>query len=103
VRSGTRTLAPNRLAPPATATRNRSAFVKSQGLTSSACAQHGEKDCGSHSVCAVGYDDAAKRLLIRNSRGADWGRKGYFTVPYDYVANPKLADDFWTLRAFEGA
>lgn len=65
--------------------------------------KRGEKDRGGHSVCAVGYDDSSKRLLIRNSWGADWGRKGYFSVPYDYVANPKLADDFWTIRAFEGA
>ena len=65
--------------------------------------KRGEKDCGGHSVCAVGFDDAARRLLVRNSWGADWGRKGYFTVPYNYVANPKLADDFWTLRAFAGA
>ena len=64
--------------------------------------KRGEKECGGHSVCAVGYNDATQRLLIRNSWGADWGRKGYFTVPYDYVANPKFADDFWTIRAFEG-
>ena len=64
--------------------------------------KRGEKECGGHSVCAVGYDERAKRFLIRNSWGADWGRSGYFTAPYDYLANPKLADDFWTLRAFEG-
>jgi C1A family cysteine protease len=60
-----------------------------------------EKQLGGHAVCAVGYDDAAKRVLVRNSWGADWGIKGYFTMPYDYINNGNLADDFWTLRAFE--
>ncbi len=60
-----------------------------------------EKNVGGHAICAVGYDDATKRLLIRNSWGADWGLKGYFTMPYDYATNNNLADDFWTLRAFD--
>ena len=61
----------------------------------------GEKQLGGHAVCAVGYDDAAKRVLVRNSWGASWGMKGYFTMPYDYISNTNLADDFWTIRAFE--
>ena len=61
----------------------------------------GEKNLGGHAVCAVGYDDATKRFLVRNSWGADWGLKGYFTMPYDYAANTNLADDFWTIRAVE--
>lgn len=61
----------------------------------------GEKQVGGHAICAIGYDDATKRLLIRNSWGASWGIKGYFTMPYDYASNGNLADDFCTLRAFE--
>jgi C1A family cysteine protease len=61
----------------------------------------GEQQLGGHAVCAVGYNDSTKRMLVRNSWGADWGLKGYFTMPYDYIANNNLADDFWTLRAFE--
>ena len=61
----------------------------------------GERQIGGHAVCAVGYDDAAKRMLVRNSWGAGWGLKGCFTMPYDYIADARLADDFWTLRAFE--
>jgi C1A family cysteine protease len=59
----------------------------------------GERQLGGHAVCAVGYDDKAKRLLVRNSWGPDWGKKGYFTMPYDYVADRNLSDDFWTVRA----
>jgi C1A family cysteine protease len=58
----------------------------------------GEKTLGGHAVCAVGYDLAAKRLLVRNSWGAGWGQAGYFTMPFDYASNKGLADDFWTLR-----
>lgn len=61
----------------------------------------GEKMLGGHAVLAVGYDDAAKRFLVRNSWGTDWGQKGYFTMPYDYVANRNLSDDFWTIRRGE--
>jgi C1A family cysteine protease len=60
-----------------------------------------EKQLGGHAVMAVGYDDSAKRVLVRNSWGADWGIKGYFTMPYDYVSNDNLADDLWTLRGLE--
>ena len=61
----------------------------------------GEKSLGGHAVCAVGYDDASKRILVRNSWGADWGVKGYFTMPYDYISSTNLADDMWTIRAFK--
>ncbi len=61
----------------------------------------GEKALGGHAVCAVGYDDATERMLVRNSWGADWGKKGYFTMPYQYISDNNLADDLWTLRAFE--
>jgi C1A family cysteine protease len=61
--------------------------------------RRGERQLGGHAVCAVGYDDKSKRLLVRNSWGPTWGKRGYFTMPYDYAANPDLADDFWTVRA----
>jgi C1A family cysteine protease len=53
---------------------------------------------GSHAVVAVGYDDAQSRFIVRNSWGSDWGDNGYFTIPYDYLVNQQLADDFWTIR-----
>jgi C1A family cysteine protease len=53
---------------------------------------------GGHAVMAVGYDDSSSRLLARNSWGKDWGMGGYFTIPYAYVADNYLADDFWTIR-----
>jgi C1A family cysteine protease len=58
----------------------------------------GERMLGGHAVLAVGYDDKSSRFIVRNSWGVEWGKKGYFTMPYDYAANTNLADDFWTIR-----
>ena len=58
----------------------------------------GEAMLGGHAVLAVGYDQAAQRFLVRNSWGATWGQQGYFTIPFDYLADPQLASDFWTIR-----
>ena len=46
----------------------------------------GEKTMGGHAVCAVGYDDGKRVFIVRNSWGASWGMKGYFTIPYEYPA-----------------
>lgn len=53
---------------------------------------------GGHAVLAVGYDDAQRRFIVRNSWGSKWGRRGYFTLPYDYFINRHLSEDFWTIR-----
>ena len=60
-----------------------------------------EKVVGGHAVMAVGYNDSQRRFLIRNSWDTDWGMKGYFTIPYAYLADRNLSDDFWTIRVSE--
>jgi len=61
-----------------------------------------DKMVGGHAVLGVGYDDAKQRFLVRNSWGAGWGMRGYFTIPYAYLGDRNLSDDFWTVRRQEG-
>ncbi len=61
----------------------------------------GEDQVGGHAVMAVGYDNKTKRFFMRNSWGNNWGLNGYFTMPYDYLMEPNLSDDFWTIRMVE--
>ena len=61
----------------------------------------GEKQLGGHAVLAVGYQDSSQSFIVRNSWGADWGIKGYFTMPYPYLLQETLASDFWTIRSVE--
>lgn len=57
-----------------------------------------ERVLGGHAVCAIGYDDRQRRFICRNSWGAGWGRRGYFTMPYSYLTDDNLSADFWTIR-----
>jgi C1A family cysteine protease len=59
---------------------------------------HTEKLLGGHAVLAVGYDDTAGRFIVRNSWGPGWAMDGYFTMPYAYLTDANLSDDFWTVR-----
>jgi C1A family cysteine protease len=67
-----------------------------------------EQALGGHAVMCVGYNDATKRWLIRNSWGAGWGQQGYFTLPYGYLTlangqiNTNLASDFWYISRAKG-
>jgi C1A family cysteine protease len=57
-----------------------------------------EKKLGGHAVMAVGYDNTSRTMIVRNSWGTDWGQKGYFTMPYEFILSPN-ASDFWTVRS----
>ncbi len=60
-----------------------------------------EKMVGGHAVLAVGYDHADERFICRNSWGSSWGFDGYFTMPYVYLLDKNLSDDFWTIKLVE--
>ncbi|HEX5407946.1 MAG TPA: C1 family peptidase [Pseudonocardiaceae bacterium] len=61
----------------------------------------GEQVVGGHAVLATGYDDSEQRFLVRNSWGTGWGKDGYFSIPYAYLTNRRLASDFWTVRVVD--
>jgi C1A family cysteine protease len=54
-----------------------------------------EVSIGGHAVLCVGYDDTTQMFKIRNSWGSAWGNNGYFNMPYSYVTNVGLSNDFW--------
>lgn len=58
---------------------------------------------GGHAVMAVGYDESKQWFIVRNSWGPKWGMRGYFTLPYGYLVQNSLAQDFWTVRQVETA
>jgi C1A family cysteine protease len=60
-----------------------------------------ERLLGGHAVLGVGYNNAKKQFIVRNSWGKEWGIQGYFMMPYEYLANRNLSDDFWMVKAAE--
>lgn len=56
------------------------------------------KMVGGHCILIVGYDDTREMFYCRNSWGEHWGIGGYFWMPYAYLTDRNLADDFWTLQ-----
>lgn len=84
-------------------------FTVYEGFESRQCAATGylqmpgkkDKCYGGHAVLACGYDREKRLILVRNSWGPKWGQHGYFWMPFDYILNPNLADDFWVLYSVE--
>lgn len=68
--------------------------------------QPGEKEEGGHEVLMCGVDMKKRRVISANSWG-DWGmtltcrdgveQDGFFTTPFEYITNRKLAFDFITV------
>lgn len=52
---------------------------------------------GGHAVVLVGYDDSRKVFIFRNSWGTGWGDQGYGSLPYAYLLDPALTQDFWVI------
>lgn len=53
-----------------------------------------EQILGGHCVVACGYDDSTKMVMVRNSWGSDWGKGGYFFMPYSFICDHSYASDF---------
>lgn len=52
------------------------------------------KSLGGHAVSIVGYDDAQRAYIIRNSWGPTWGENGFGRVSYDDVSG--VGDQTWS-------
>lgn len=58
----------------------------------------GENQVGGHEVLAIGYlQEYPGHVLCRNSWGVYWGIDGYFLMPWGYLMNDYLSDDFRTI------
>lgn len=73
--------------------------------------EKGEQWQGSHVVLAVGYDDALKKFIFKNSWGNSFGynfkwngasSQGYGQMPYEMLENTSYTDDIWTIRYVAG-
>ena len=53
---------------------------------------------GGHCVLMCGFNDTTKQIKCANSWGTKWGSNGFFYLPYSYILNPNLANDFWIIN-----
>jgi C1A family cysteine protease len=56
-----------------------------------------EQLLGGHAVMAVGFDDKTSMFKIRNSWGTDFGDKGHFYMPYEFITDKRYCGDFWMI------
>jgi hypothetical protein len=57
------------------------------------------KQRGGHCMVADSYN--GKLAAGNNSWSTTWGNKGRFTIPFDYLTDRNLADDFWAIDLVE--
>jgi C1A family cysteine protease len=56
-----------------------------------------ERAIGGHAQLIVGWIPKDQLFIVRNSWGERWGDKGYCYMPRDYILNPSIASDFWSI------
>jgi C1A family cysteine protease len=59
-----------------------------------------EKLLGAHCVLLVGYNDSTKCFILQNSWGVSVGQGGFFKIPYQYIVDSQLSNDFWAIDYF---
>lgn len=63
--------------------------------------ERGGRPSGGHCMLIVGYDDARKAFIVRNSWGAQWGNGGYCDIPYSEMAVFGAPESFWIMTELE--
>lgn len=54
-----------------------------------------------HGMEIEGYSDSRQCVIVANSWGTEFGDKGYCYLPYEYILNHELADDFWYIELMQ--
>jgi C1A family cysteine protease len=57
-----------------------------------------EQQIGGHAIILTGWNDKTRLFQFQNSWGESWGDKGFGYLPYKYVLNSELANDFWLIQ-----
>ncbi len=53
---------------------------------------------GGHCIILVGFDDNTRYFKFINSWGNKWGDNGFGYLPYEYITNKYLSDEFYILK-----
>jgi C1A family cysteine protease len=53
---------------------------------------------GGHCIILVGFDDNTRYFKFINSWGNKWGENGFGYLPYEYISNKYLSDEFYILN-----
>lgn len=56
-----------------------------------------ERVQGGHAICITGFNMTTRRFSFRNSWGPRYGKNGVFTIPFDYITNPRLTFDAFVI------
>jgi hypothetical protein len=59
-----------------------------------------ERSDDGHAVTLLGYDDARGSFLVKDSRGASFGKNGHWQMPYSVVESP-LVHEAWVLERIQ--
>ena len=57
-----------------------------------------DKILGGHCIILVGFDDDKKYYRFINSWGTTWGDKGFGYLPYEYIKNIRLSNEFYIIK-----
>lgn len=52
---------------------------------------------GGHCLLIIGYDLESKYFKVQNSWGSNWGSSGYCFIPFDYILDPDLTIELFTV------
>lgn len=56
-----------------------------------------DKVIGGHAILIFSSKKNERLFGVRNSWGEDWGDKGNFWAPFDYIGSEKFSSDFWVI------